>query len=51
LGILMGVIQYRRILNRIQSDQFTYAEPWPLSLIIAILLLIIGAVGVLLVLL
>ena len=51
LGILMGVIQYRRILNRIHSDQFTYAEPWPLPLIIAILLLIIGAVGVVLVLL
>ena len=45
LGILVGVIQYGRILKRIHSDQFTYIEPRPLPKIMAILLLVIGVFG------
>lgn len=45
LGILAGVIQYGRILDRIRRDQFTYIEPLPLPKIMAILLLVIGLFG------
>lgn len=45
LGIFAGVIQYRRILKRINSDQFVYVEPLPLPQILAMGLLIIGALG------
>jgi len=51
LGILAGVIQYRRILNQIKSDRFVYVEPMPLPQIIAIGLLAIGAFGFVVVLL
>jgi putative membrane protein len=45
LGLLAGVIQYRRILSRIGSDRFTYTEPWPLPKLLAIALLFIGVFG------
>ena len=47
LGIMTGVIQYNRILERIQSDRFIYIEPWALPKIMAILLVIIGVFGIL----
>jgi putative membrane protein len=40
--ILGGVLQYRVVVKRIQSDRFTYNEPRPLAKIIALILLIIG---------
>ena len=46
LGLLAGVIQYGRILKRIQSDQFTYEEPRPLPKLMAIILLLIGVFGI-----
>jgi putative membrane protein len=45
LGIFGGVIQYGRNIKRINSDQFTYIEPWPLPKILAILLLVIAVFG------
>ncbi|MEN8692150.1 MAG: DUF202 domain-containing protein [Desulfobacterales bacterium] len=51
LGIFTGVIQYGRILKRINSDQFTYIEPRPLPKIMAILLLVIGVFGLIAILL
>lgn len=47
VAILAGVIQYGRILNQIKSDRFTYSEPLPLPKIIAISLLVVGAFGIL----
>ncbi len=46
LGIMAGVIQYNRILDRIKSDRFIYIEPWALPKIMAILLVIIGVFGI-----
>lgn len=46
LGIVAGVIQYNRILGRIQSDRFAYIEPWALPKIMAIILVIIGIFGI-----
>jgi putative membrane protein len=40
--ILGGVLQYRLVMKRIQTDRFTYNEPPPLAKIIALILLIIG---------
>jgi putative membrane protein len=45
LGVLAGVVQYRRMLKKINSDQFVYSEPLPLPQLIAIGLLIIGVFG------
>ena len=45
LGVLAGVLQYRRILKRIHSDDFIYAEPLPLPMILGVLLLLIGLYG------
>ena len=42
LGLLAAVVQYNRILKRIARGEFVYVEPWPLGMIIAILLLLIG---------
>jgi len=47
LGIMAGVIQYNRILDRIQSDRFIYIRPWALPKIMAILLVVIGVFGIL----
>jgi uncharacterized membrane protein YidH (DUF202 family) len=47
LSIMKGVIQYNRILDRIQSDRFAYIEPWALPKIMAILLVVIGVFGIL----
>ncbi|MFZ0240938.1 MAG: DUF202 domain-containing protein [Desulfobacterales bacterium] len=47
LGMIAGVIQYNRILDRIQSDRFIYIRPWALPKIMAILLVIIGVFGIL----
>ena len=49
LGILelrAAIIQYGRILRRIESEQFTYAGPFPLPKIVPILLLVMGAFGI-----
>lgn len=42
LGLLAAVIQHGRILKRIARRDFVYVEPWPLGMIMAILLLLIG---------
>ena len=46
LAVLAGVIQYRRLLARINSDHFVYTEPLPLPQILGILLVVIGLFGV-----
>lgn len=48
-GTLAGAVQYRRILSRIESDEFVYSDTqWlPLPLIMALSLLIIGILGLL----
>ena len=40
--ILGGVIQYVKVVRQLQTGQFTYGEPRPLTKIIALILLIIG---------
>lgn len=45
LGTLAAVIQYGRILDRIRSGRFTYMEPHRLPQIMAIMVLIIGLFG------
>lgn len=45
LGTLAAVIQYGRILDRIRSGRFTYMEPHRLPQILAIMVLIIGLFG------
>ena len=45
LGTLGGVIQYQNVLKRLRNIEFAYQESWPFSLIVAVLLLIIGIVG------
>lgn len=47
LGIMTGVIQYNRILERIKTDRFIYIKPWALPKIMAILLVVIGVFGIL----
>ena len=47
LGIMAGVVQYNRILDRIKSDRFMYILPWALPKIMAILLVVIGVFGIL----
>ena len=45
LGTLAAVIQYGRILDRLRSGRFTYMEPHRLPQIMAIMVLIIGLFG------
>lgn len=45
LGILGGIIQYRRNLKRIDDDGHLYTEPWPLPQILSILLLFVALMG------
>ncbi|MFH0960316.1 MAG: DUF202 domain-containing protein [Pseudomonadota bacterium] len=45
LGTLAAVIQYGRILDRIRSGRFIYMEPHRLPQIMAIMVLIIGLFG------
>lgn len=42
LCIFGGVIQYVKVVQQLQSGQFTYGEPRPLAKIVALILLIIG---------
>ena len=42
LGLLAAVVQHSRILKRLANLDFVYVEPWPLGMIVAILLLLIG---------
>jgi putative membrane protein len=51
LGVLGGVFQYRQNLKRIKDDGYNYAEPWPLPLILSMLLLLVALLGFILVLL
>ena len=45
IGVILGVLQYTRRLERFRSDDFEYSEPLPLPKIIAILLLGVGMLG------
>jgi putative membrane protein len=45
LGTLMGAIQYKKVLDRIKSDEFKYSALRPVPMIMAILLLIVGLSG------
>lgn len=45
LGVLGGIIQYRRNLKRIDDDGFVYTEPRPLPQILSILLLVVALMG------
>ena len=46
IAIVAGVVQYRRILRRIGSDDFTYVEMWPMPKVVAIALLVVGIFGI-----
>lgn len=43
LGLLAAVIQHARIVNRLDRPDFAYAAMRPISMTVAILLLVIGA--------
>lgn len=45
LGTLAAVIQYGRIVDRIRSGRFTYMEPCRLPQMMAIMVLVIGLFG------
>ncbi|MGI9525230.1 MAG: YidH family protein [Hyphomicrobiaceae bacterium] len=45
LGTLAGVIQYKRVLARIESDEFKYSAFRPIPMIMSFALLIIGLFG------
>ena len=51
LGVLAGVIQYRRNLKRIDDDGYTYIKPWPLPEILSILLFLVALMGFIMILL
>ena len=44
-GLLAAIVQYRRILKQIVHGEFVYAEPLPLAMITATILLLIGVFG------
>ena len=45
LGTLVGALQYKKVLLRIESDEFKYSALWPAPLVMAFFLLIIGFFG------
>jgi putative membrane protein len=44
-GLIAAIVQYRRILKQIERGEFVYTEPFPLAMITAIILLLIGVFG------
>ena len=44
-GLIAAIVQYRRILKKIERGEFVYTEPFPLAMITAIILLLIGVYG------
>ncbi len=44
-SLIVAVIQNRRILKRIEQGEYNYRAPFPLTLVTAILLLVIGFFG------
>lgn len=42
LALFAAVIQHMRLLRRLENKDYVYLAPWPLGLITAILLLLIG---------
>ena len=47
LSTLAGIAQYFQILKELRIDDPTFTQPWPFTLAVAILLMIIGALGIL----
>jgi putative membrane protein len=45
LGLIAAIVQHRRILRRIEQGEFLYTEHLPLTMIMAIILLLIGLFG------
>ena len=44
-GLIAAIVQYRRILKQIERGEFVYTEPFPLAMVTAIILLLIGVFG------
>ena len=44
-GLIAAIVQYRRILKQIESGEFVYTKPFPLAMVTAIILLLIGVFG------
>ena len=44
-GLIGAIFQYRRILKQIEKGEFVYIEPFPLAMVTAIILLLIGVFG------
>ena len=45
LGAGVGALQYWTILKQLRKPEFAYTEPWPFALVVAVLLLIVGLIG------
>ena len=45
VATIVGVLQYKKVLGRIESDEFKYSALRPAPLVMAVLLLIIGILG------
>ena len=44
-GLIAAIVQYRRILKQIERGEFVYSEPFPLPMITATILVLIGVFG------
>lgn len=44
-GLLAGVVQYRRTIDRLDTEHYEYSQPVPVPQIMAILLLVVGIFG------
>ena len=44
-GLIGAIFQYRRILKQIEMGEFVYTKPFPLAMVTAIILLLIGVFG------
>jgi uncharacterized membrane protein YidH (DUF202 family) len=51
LGLLAAIIQHMKIENRLRKSGYPRVEPWPLGLLVATLLLLMGIYGLVVVLL
>ena len=51
LGLLAAIIQHLKIENRLRKSGYPRVEPWPLGLLVATLLLLMGLYGLVVVLL
>ena len=47
LGTMAGIVQYLQIIRELRVVDPTFTQPWPFALVVAVLLLIIGAVAIL----